>query len=93
MNFAKAQELSPFNTDRAVEIANMHLKWAAEELATASRLDPKNSELHFELGKFLVFQRDAARGVHELKEAALPATHPKYKEVLALMQFLAVKSQ
>lgn len=86
--FTKAQEYSPLNPDRPAAIARMQIAWAAETLRSATLQDPKNNDLHYELGRLAVLQRDYTLALRELRAACIPEGHPQYAECEALIQLV-----
>lgn len=82
---SEAQNLSPLNPSRPILLARLRAEWGREELKRASLKFPRDEELLFELGKFLVFEKDYAAAVRLLRDLKLPAGDPNAKDQAALV--------
>jgi DNA-binding response OmpR family regulator len=86
----QAQAASPLNPDRPLNLCRLFMEWGTDLLKSGLRQDADNVMMQFELGRYLIMQRDYAGAVNILRKAKLPDEHPNAKEAQALIQ-LAMK--
>jgi tetratricopeptide (TPR) repeat protein len=66
--FRKANEISPLNPDRQVELVRLYVDRCIESCRTALRLDPSSSAARALMGKLLTVAKDYAGAVRELEK-------------------------
>ncbi|MBI3542603.1 MAG: hypothetical protein HY075_04940 [Deltaproteobacteria bacterium] len=67
----KAQQLSPLNPDRSLELVRLYLERSIDACKSAARIDASNTASKLLLGKLLAIQKDYVGAVREL-ERILP---------------------
>lgn len=65
----KAQQLSPLNPDRALDLVRLYLDRCSEYCRSAIRIDPVGSNAKLLLAKLMTVQKDYVGAVRELEKA------------------------